>query len=162
MSRLCSLSLALVMLAGPAVSRAGTIIEGSVGSGLRWDPSPVERIPTNVMLAAGYSFASVLKLELGVVGNLADVKHSKFDLDLRPMIVLKPPVLPFYVRGILGVSGLVEGPAALNYGGALGVRLGALGVGAFLEAGALSRRVKIDGENKDAWTAEGRLGIYWD
>ncbi len=162
MSRLCSLSLALVMLAGPAVARAGTIIEGSVGSGFRWDPSPVERIPTNVMLAAGYSFASVLKLELGVVGNLADVKHSKFDLDLRPMIVLKPPVLPFYVRGILGVSGLVEGPAALNYGGALGVRLGLLGVGAFLEAGALSRRVKFNGENKDSWVAEGRLGVYWD
>jgi hypothetical protein len=114
------------------------------------------------MLAAGYSFASVLKLELGVVGNLADVKHSKFDLDLRPMIVLKPPVLPFYVRGILGVSGLVEGPAALNYGGALGVRLGALGVGAFLEAGAISRRVKIDDRNKDSWVAEARLGVYWD
>jgi hypothetical protein len=162
MARLRSISLALALLSLPAAARAGTVIEGSVGSGLRWDPSPVERIPTNVMLAGGYSFAGVLKLELGVVGNLADVKHSKFDLDLRPMVVLKPPVIPFYVRGILGVSGLVEGPAALNYGGALGVRLGALGVGAFLEAGALSRRVKVEGVSKDSWVAEGRLGVYWD
>jgi hypothetical protein len=162
MARLCSVTMALALLAGPAVARAGGIFEASAGSGFRWDPQPVERIPTNVMLAAGYSFASVLKLELGVVGNLADVKQSKFDLDLRPMVVLKPPVLPFYARGILGVSGLLEGPQALNYGGALGVRIGLMGMGAFLEAGALSRRVKIAGENKDAWMAEGRLGFYWD
>ena len=157
-----ALQLLLALAAAPAMARAGAVFEGSVGSGVRWQPSPVERIPTNVMLAGGYSFAGILKLELGVVGNLADVKHSKFDLDLRPMIVLKPPVLPFYARGILGVSGLVEGPAALNYGGAVGVRMGALGVGAFLEAGALSRRVKVNGENKDTWVAEGRLGVYWD
>ncbi|HET6438049.1 MAG TPA: hypothetical protein VFG59_08305 [Anaeromyxobacter sp.] len=162
MARLGSLTIALALLAGPSAARAGTVLEGSVGSGLRWQPTPVERIPTNVMLAGGYSFAGALKLELGVVGNLADVNHSQFDLDIRPMVVLKPPVLPFYVRGILGVSGLVEGPAAVNYGGALGVRIGALGVGAFLEAGALSRRVTIDGQHRDAWVAEGRLGFYWD
>jgi hypothetical protein len=114
------------------------------------------------MLTGGYSFAGVLKLELGVVGNLGDVKDSKFDLDLRPMVVIAPPIIPFYLRGILGVAGLVSGPESLNYGGALGARLGALGVGAFLEAGALSRRIKIGGEHKDAWVAEGRLGIYFD
>ena len=162
MARLFQILAASALAALPGAARAGTVIEGSVGSGFRWEPAPVERVPTNVMLAGGYSFAGVLKLELGLVGDLADVKHSKFDLDLRPMIVLKPPALPFYARAILGVSGLVEGPAALNAGGALGVRLGALGVGAFLEAGALSRRVKLDGRNRDAWIAEARLGFYWD
>jgi hypothetical protein len=155
-------ALALALLLGPASARAGGLFEASVGSGVRWDPSPTERIPTNVMLTGGYSFAGMLKLELGVVGNLGDVKHSKFDLDLRPMVVVAPPVLPIYLRGILGVSGLVEGPQALNYGGALGLRVGLLGVGAFLEAGALSRRIKVGTEKKDAWMAEGRLGVYFD
>lgn len=162
MAKLWSGLVALALVLGPASARAGGVFEASVGSGVRWDPSPTERIPTNLMLTGGYSFAGMLKLELGVVGNLNDVKHSKFDLDLRPMVVVAPPVLPIYLRGILGVSGLVEGPQALNYGGALGVRIGALGLGAFLEAGALSRRIKIGSEKKDAWMAEGRLGVYFD
>jgi hypothetical protein len=157
---LVSAALALALLALPAAARAGAILEGSVGSGVRLNPSPVERIPTNLMLAGGYSFG-IVKLELGLLGDLADVKHSKFDLDLRPMVVLKPPLLPIYLRGILGVSGLVEGPAAVSYGAALGSRIG-LGIGAFLEAGALSRKAKIGGLDKDTWIAEGRLGFYWD
>ena len=35
--------------------------KGSVGSGIRWQPTPVERIPTNVMVAVGYS-TKILKL----------------------------------------------------------------------------------------------------
>ncbi len=161
MAKLFSALVATALLAAPLSARAGGLIEGSVGSGFRWDPTPVERIPTNLMLTAGYSFP-IVKLELGVVGNLSDVKGSKFDLDLRPMLVVKPPLLPFYGRAIVGMSGLVEGPARFNYGGALGVRIGALGVGAFLEAGALSRRVKVADKERDTWMAEGRLGVYWD
>jgi len=145
----------------PALARGGSVFELSAGSGLRWEPAPVERVPTNVMLAGGYSFG-VLKLELGMVGDFSDVKNSKFDLDLRPMMVLQPPVLPFYLRGMAGVSRLVEGPAQFSYGAALGARMGLAGVGAFLEAGALSRRVRIDGREKDSFIAEGRLGVYWD
>ncbi len=78
------------------------------------------------------------------------------------MIVVKPPLFPVYARGILGVSGLVEGPSSLSYGAALGVRIGALGLGAFIEAGALAKRIKVNDKDKDAWFAEGRLGVYWD
>jgi hypothetical protein len=157
-----ALAFALALSLAPAAARAVPLLELSVGSGFRYSPSPTERIPTNLMLTGGLSPLPMLKLELGVVGNLSDVKGSKFDLDLRPMVVLAPPVIPFYLRGILGVSGLVEGPAALNYGGALGFRVGALGLGGFLEAGVLSRRVKIADRKEDIWVAEGRLGAYWD
>ncbi len=161
MAKLISALVALALSLAPAAVRAGTVWEGSVGSGFRWQPSPVERIPTNVMLTVGYT-KSVLKLELGALGNLADVKHSKFDLELRPMLVVKPPVLPLYARAITGVSGLVEKPVAFVYGAAVGVRMGALGVGAVLEAGAVAKRLKINDRNKDVWIAEGRLGAYWD
>ena len=127
MAKLSHALIALLLFLGPAFARAGGVYEASAGSGVRWVPSPVERIPTNLMLTGGYSFAGVLKLELGVVGNLGDVKNSKFDLDLRPMVVIAPPIIPFYLRGILGVAGLVSGPESLNYGGALGARLGRSG-----------------------------------
>jgi hypothetical protein len=162
---LATLALGLVLQALPA--RAGGLVEASVGSGFRFSPSPVERIATNLMLTGGYAFTDMLKLELGVVGNLTDVKRSKFDVDLRPMVVVSPPLVPVYARGILGVTGLVEGPTRLNYGGALGLSLGALGVGAFVEAGALSRRVKwasgagTGTTSKDIWIAEGRVGVYF-
>jgi hypothetical protein len=151
---------ASALLLAPLTARAGLVFEGSAGSGITLSPHSGDRIPTNVMLTGGYSFP-VFKLELGVVGNLADVEHSKFDLDIRPMLVVKPPLFPVYARAIAGVSGLVEGPSSFTYGGALGVRIG-LGVGAFLEAGALSKRIKVNDENRDAWYAEGRLGVYWD
>lgn len=161
MAKLIAVPLALALFLVPGAARAGTVFELSAGSGFRWDPSPVERIPTNVMAAIGYSMP-VFKLELGVLGNLADVKDTEFDLELRPMLVVKPPVIPFYARAIAGVSGLVEKPTAFTYGAAVGVRLGALGLGAFVEAGALAKRLEIDGEKQDVWIAEGRLGVYWD
>jgi hypothetical protein len=157
---------AILVLAGPGSANAGPLLELSVGSGFRFDPTPIERIPTNLMLTGGYSFAGVVKLELGAVANLGDVEHSDFEVDLRPMVVLAPPGFPLYLRGIFGVSGLVEGPRDINYGGALGTDFGLFGVGAFLEAGALSRRIEVPtpaGTAKDTvWMAEGRFGVYWD
>jgi hypothetical protein len=158
---------ALALLVGPAAARAGAVIEVSAGSGFKYDPSPTERTPTNVMLAPGYSFAGMLKLELGLLGNLGDVKGSKFDLDLRPMLVVSPPMIPVYVRGIFAVTNLKDGPRKIQYGGALGTSFGALGFGAFLEAGLVPRVVEIVDaagakSDKTFWLAEGRLGVYWD
>jgi hypothetical protein len=156
-------ALAVALLAGPAVANAGMLVEVSAGSGAAYDPKPVARIPTNIMVAPGYSFASMLKLELGVLGNLGDVKDSKFDLDLRPMVVVKPPLFPIYLRGIVGVTSLVDGPRKFTYGGALGMDFGALGVGMFLEAGFVPRRVEIPGgADQTIKVVEGRLGAYWD
>jgi len=163
MAKLLSAAVALALFLSPVSARAGGVLEGSLGSGFRWDPKPTERIPTNVMLAAGYSFP-IVKLELGALANLADVENSEFDVDLRPMIVVKPPLFPLYVRGILSYSNLIEGPKTFGYGGAVGLRIGppVVGVGAFLEAGALTKKVKVGDLEEDVWFAEGRLGVYWD
>ncbi len=162
MRKLAPLFFAAALCLAPRAARAGGMLEASLGLG--WETSPdVQRMPTNIMLAPGYTFADdIVRLELGLVGDLGDVENSKFDLELRPMVLVKPPLFPLYGRAFAGVSGLVEKPTALTYGAALGVRMGALGVGAFLEAGALRRRVKIADVNKDTWIAEGRLGVYWD
>lgn len=167
MKRLFLTAAALAVLAVPATSRAGFVLELSAGSGFRWDPTPTERIPTNVMLAPGVSFAGMLKLELGLVANLADVKGSDFDIDLRPMIVIAPPILPIYARGIFAVTNLTNGPQKIQYGGALGVAFGLFGVGAFVEAGIVPRVVEVPtatGGKRDVThkIAEGRVGVYWD
>ncbi len=161
--------LTLGLLASPAAARAGFLFEGSVGSGVRAGIGSAERIPTNVMATVGYGFAGMLKLELGALANLGDAKASfstggnKVDWDLRPMIVLSPPLLPFYIRGIAGVTSLKVKPAKFTYGGALGVGFGLFGVGAFAEAGAMQHRYEIavpgGTVGKDAWQLEGRLGF---
>jgi hypothetical protein len=167
MKRLVLTAAALALLLGPAAAHAGWLVEASVGSGFRYDPSPTERTPTNIMIAPGFSFAGMLKLELGVVGNLGDVKGSKFDLDLRPMVVVAPPLFPLYLRGIFAVTNLTDGPQKVQYGGALGMSFGALGFGAFIEAGLVPRVVEVVDatgakSDKTFWLAEGRLGAYWD
>lgn len=117
MKKLILSAAALALLLGPAAASAGVVVELSAGSGLRYDPSPAERTPTNLMIAPGVSVAGILKLELGLLGNLGDVKGSKFDLDLRPMIVVSPPFFPLYARGIFAVTNLTNGPQKIQYGG---------------------------------------------
>jgi hypothetical protein len=159
---------ALALAAAPTAAHAGVVFELSAGSGVRVDPKPTERIPTNVMLASGFSFAGMLKLEVGLLGNLADVEDSKFDLALRPMVVISPPLIPLYARGIFAVNGLVEGPTRIAYGGALGLSFGLFGVGVFLEAGYLPQDLDLDldgdgvKEKTRVKLVEGRLGAYWD
>jgi hypothetical protein len=50
----------LALLAAPAASRAGGLLEVSLGSGLRAGLGSTERIPTNAMVALGYGFTSML------------------------------------------------------------------------------------------------------
>jgi len=152
---------AAALLWAPFPVHASALLEGSIGSGVRFEPSPTTRIPTSLLLTLGYSFPSV-KLEVGAIGYLSDVKGSSFDLGLRPMVVLSLPGFPVYLRGIVNVTGLVDTPTHVGYGGALGVRLGAAGLGAFLEAGALSGEQTISGSKESTWLAEARLGFYWD
>jgi hypothetical protein len=169
---------AALALAAPAAARAGLLLEGSAGLGVQLSPS-VERAPVNVMLAPGYGIdilGTKLKLELGLLGNLGDVRSSKFDLELRPMVVLAPPILPLYLRGIVAVQNLVNGPTNWAYGGALGTSFSLFGLGVFIEAGVLPRNAKIDtttnmpvvgstpNPTKDEfrWFAEGRVGAFFE
>ncbi len=166
MRRLVLSAAALAILAGPLAARAGLLVEVSAGSGFRWDPSPTERTPTNLMVAPGYSLAGMLKLELGVLANMGDVKGGKFDVDLRPMVVIAPPLFPLYARGIFAVTNLANGPQKIQYGGALGVSFGLFGIGGFVEAGIVPRVVEVTtatGKKDETHRlSEGRVGVYWD
>jgi len=67
----------------PAVSQAGLVVEGSLGQGAQVSsPRAWERI--NFMVAPGVSIVSLLRLQLGIVGDFADTSGSKTDLELRP------------------------------------------------------------------------------
>jgi len=163
------------LTAFPRVASAGFLLEGSVGSGGQLSPS-TERTPVNVMLAPGWGFAGMLKLELGLIGGLSDVQNSKFDLELRPMVVISPPLFPLYLRVIFAVQNLINGPATYAYGGALGLSFSLFGAGLFVEAGALPRNVTIDAvtnvpvvgtaahatRQEFRWFAEGRVGAFYE
>ena len=170
LTRMRALALtSLLALAVPGAAQAGFLVEGSLGVG--WQLSPdVTRTPVNVMVAPGWAFVDdIVRLQLGLVGSLGDVQNSKFDLELRPMVTVSPPLFPLYLRAILAVQNLTEhsGPLTWAYGGALGLRFGVLGAGAFIEAGVLPRNVKVvtsSGTSQDEfrWFGEARAGAYWE
>ena len=148
----------LVSLYSAAPVQAGWVIEGSVGKGGRVN-EPRGWEPTNVMFAPGYAFLGILRAQLGLVGDLGDVKNSKFDLQLRPMLGIYPPILPLYARAIFAFQNLVHGPRHVAMGGAVGIKLGLpfIGLGVFAEAGMLPRFT--DGSTQAV--VEGRLGAFW-
>ena len=149
---LCFLALA------PAAAHAGMILEGSVGKGVKVSPSPVKATQTNLMLAPGVTLLDdILRLQLGVVGDLPDLQASKFDLQFRPMLVVAPPIIPIYGRAIFAVGNVLHnnGPKTVfAYGAAAGLKFGLGPVGVFAEAGFLPRSVA----SKINWVIEGRAG----
>lgn len=175
-----ALLLAAVLAVVPSAAHAGLVLEGSVGTGVQLSSevsTPTGtlsgRTPLNLMVAPGWGFAGIVRLQLGLVGNLGDVQNSKFDLELRPMVTVQPPLFPLYLRAILAVQNLTgnNGDVTVAYGGALGFRIGVLGAGAFIEAGVLPRNVKVltssgtgplAPKDRFLWFAEGRVGAYYD
>jgi hypothetical protein len=158
MRRWFQAALVLGLLAiAPAAARAGWIVEGSLGKGVKVSPKPATATQTNIMIAPGYTLLDILRLELGVVSDLPDVKASKFDLQFRPMLVVAPPIFPLYGRAIFAVANVLHnnGPkTVLAYGAAAGLKLGFGPVGVFAEAGLLPRSVN----STISWVIEGRLG----
>jgi hypothetical protein len=113
----------------------------------------------------------MLKLELGAVANLGDVSASysaggsKFDVDLRGMVVVSPPLFPLYIRGIAGATSLKSKPAKFTWGGALGIGFGLFGIGAFGEIGAMQKAYQVVDpvtaveSEKKGLQIEGRVGV---
>jgi hypothetical protein len=142
------------LLALAPAARAGWGLEASLGKGAQVSPSPVAATQTNLMLAPGYGLLGLLRLELGIVGDLPDIKNSEFNLQLRPMVVIAPPIFPLYGRAIFAVTNLLEGKTTIAYGAAAGVKFGLGPVGVFAEAGLLPRSI----DSKLSWVVEGRVG----
>jgi hypothetical protein len=142
-----------VLVAAPA-ARAGWIVEGSIGKGVKVSPSPVKATQTNLMLAPGYGLLDILRLEVGLVGDLPDIEASKFNLQVRPMVVVAPPIFPLYGRAILAVTNILHGKTTVAYGAAAGLKFGLGPVGLFAEAGVLPRSIN----SQISWVLEGRAG----
>ena len=153
MRKLFVASALAVCLAAPASARAAGI-ELSMGKGLSVSPDTKAQ-PLNLMAAPGISFVLV-RLQLGLVANVPDVKDSKFDIGLRPMVTISPPLFPLYGRLIFAVNNWIKSEnRTISYGGALGLSFGLAGVGVFAEAGLLP-------SNKNdvtTWVIEGRVGL---
>jgi len=156
MRKLLTSFLFVALMLSAAAAHAGWVIEGSVGKGYRVD-EPRGWEPTNVMVAPGYQLLGILRLQLGLVGDLGDVENRKFDLELRPMIGIYPPILPLYARAIFAVQNLLHDHKQVAVGGAAGIKIGLpfIGLGFFVEGGVLPRF------DPGATVVEGRAGAFW-
>jgi hypothetical protein len=148
-----SLFASLVLLPFGGAARADLVVEGSLGKSVKLGPSPVAAEASNAMVAPGFSF-SILRAQLGLVWDAPDVEPRRHNLELRPMLVVTPPLLPLYGRAIVAVTNLASGPTQLAWGAAGGLRLALGPLELFAEIGALprSRSGRIN------WVTEGRLG----
>ena len=154
MRKLLLASLFISCLAAPMAAHAGFGVEGSVGKGLVVSPD-VQAEPTNLMVAPGISLLW-LRLQLGLVADLPDVEDRDFDIGLRPMLTLSPPILPLYGRLVFAFNNLMdEDLRTVAYGAVVGLSFGLAGVGVFAEAGVLPRSLN----SEMLWVLEGRAGI---
>lgn len=153
MRKLLSALVVCLCMSVPFAARAGIIVEGSLGKGGTVKPDKHWN-PTNVMVAPGVTLlADILRLQLGLVGDVPDVQNSKFDLQLRPMLTVKPPILPLHVRAIFAVQSLIH-DVRVAYGGAVGLNISLFGIGVFAEAGLLPTSIN----SEINWVIEGRVG----
>jgi hypothetical protein len=154
------LGLALVIVA-PASARAGFIVEGSLGKGVSVKPQ-VKAQETSVMVSPGVTLLSMLRLQLGLLAELPDVEGSNFDLELRPMVTVKPPLLPIHGRLVFAFTDLLNSDErTVAYGVAFGFSFSLVGLGVFAEAGILPRSIEDRATMRDRlwWVVEGRAGV---
>jgi hypothetical protein len=151
----------LVGLLPLSTAHAGWIIEGSIGQGLRVHPG-VGHDVTTLMVAPGYVFLDMLRLELGIAGGYGQNKSGDEDgtYQLRPMLTIAPPLIPLYGRVILATIRPFNSNREIAYGAALGLGGSIAGLGIFGEAAVLPRVNSGD----LTWILEGRAGVSfeWD
>jgi hypothetical protein len=151
-----ALLFAVTMLFVPVAAHAA-IVELSLGKGGRVKPDAAA-LPLNLMVAPGISFP-VVKLQVGLVADVPDIENSKWDIGVRPMLTIAPPVLPLYARLILAVNNITHSELrSVAYGGAVGLSISLAGVGVFAEAGLLPR----NHNDSFQWVVEGRAGLSLD
>ena len=146
---------ALALFCVPTTSRASFIIEASLGDGLATKPE-IARTATNIMIAPGVGLGEWLRVELGILASLADAQNKDFNMDIRPMVVVSPPLFPLYLRGIFAFTNLFNDSRSTSYGGALGTSFSLLGLGIFAELGVLPIKNPPGGV-----VIEGRAGAYF-
>jgi hypothetical protein len=113
---------------------------------------------TNIMIAPGFGLLGLLRAELGIVGLYGAARAgdpSDLNLELRPMLVVSPPLLPVYGRVVLAAVNPFSSDRTLAYGGALGLGVSLAGLGLFAELGVLPRSVA----STMHWILEGRAGV---
>lgn len=152
---LFALSLFGLLATAPLSAHAGFVIEGSVGKPYQVT-EPSGFMPTNIMIAPGYEFLEMIRIQLGLAAQLADVKNSQFAAQLRPSIGLFPPILPLFARATFAVQNIGD-DAKIATGISGGLKLSLLGAGVFLEAGYLPTFA----DSKTYSVVEGRLGAYF-
>ena len=142
------------------VQQAHAAIDLEISLGAGGQVSPARQYEaTNIMVAPGIGLLdNILRLELGFVGSFAALQNRdphSFDLELRPMVVISPPIIPLYLRVVFAGVDLFSPQRTVAYGAALGVGISAFGLGVFAELGVLPRVFNAQFQ----WLLEGRVGV---
>ncbi len=154
MRRVGLLVFVAALWAAPRQASAGWVLEGSFG--VPWQTSPsVARQQLNLMVTPGYGFLDdLLRVELGLVSNFADVQGSKFNVGLRPMLAVHPPMLPVYGKLLFDWNDIGNSSTA-TIGAAVGLSFGLGPAALFVEGDYLPRSLADTNRN----VLEARAGL---
>lgn len=142
-----------------AATAAPIDVAFSFGQSLQLHPKPVVKAHGSALrVAPSYRLQKNLRLELGVVALVDGARQGRFDLELRPMIVLEPPRLPFYGRLTAGFVRVLSSPR-VAFGAAIGSAVTLDGTRFFAEIGTLPRQGRSPlGNERLLWLIEGWVG----
>ncbi len=142
----------------PLAASADFSLAVSAGKAIRLSPT-MRGEPTTLMVAPGWGLAEkLLRAEVGLVAALPDLAGGggRFDIQVRPGILVSPPLLPIHGRAFAVVDRIINGVRLLP-GAALGLNFNLGDVGVFAEAGALPRF----GGTEVEWLLEPRAGAVF-
>jgi len=158
LSKRLSLTLVLAAALLPVTALADFTLSASVGKAFRLSPA-VRGEPTTLMVAPGFGFADLLRLEVGFAVSMPDIAGGltqNVDVQIRPAVVVAPPAFPLYFRAFAVVDRIIQGVRLLP-GAAVGVSFGVADLSIFIEAGALPRFTAGGTE----FLLEPRAGLGW-
>lgn len=70
----------------------------SLGEGVRFDDGTARRLPVSIEFLPSIQPIPWIKVDLGFLGTLEDLRHEGRDFLLRPGVRVTPPFLPVYLR----------------------------------------------------------------
>ncbi|HYG66969.1 MAG TPA: hypothetical protein VD838_04895 [Anaeromyxobacteraceae bacterium] len=138
-------------------------VEVSVGTSGSYAADELERDPTSIMVAPGVGLLPMLSFHVGLLTRPNADRGDDVDIDVRPMLTIKPPLFPLYARGIVAIPTVIDGTKRIDAGGALGLKFGLFGVSIFSEVAYLAN-VKEYGTTAvhPDWIVDGRIGLAFE
>lgn len=153
------LAIVIICITLPGTAKADTLVEPSIGFGLELSPNLGDIQDPSLMLSVGWPLLDAFQVQLGFAAAYprnGDVLPGR-QFQVRPMLVLIPPSLPFFLRAVFAITAPFSTDREVGYGGSIGWHFGIFNIRFFAEIGILPVNVNTTMH----WLFETRTGAVF-